>query len=122
MITREFASRFADEWIAAWNAHDLARILSHYTEDFEMSSPFIAKVMGGSNGTLKGREAVGAYWKKVFEKMPELHFELIEVFSGMDTICICYKSVLGLRAVEWLQFNEAGKVLKASAHYDDFPK
>src|ERR1700723_3107179 len=38
MMTSELALRFA-EWIAAWNAHDLPRILSHYADDFEMSSP-----------------------------------------------------------------------------------
>jgi len=26
-ITREFADRFAEEWIAAWNARDLPRVL-----------------------------------------------------------------------------------------------
>jgi hypothetical protein len=39
MISRDFAERFAEEWIAAWNAHDLPRILSHYEDDFEMPSP-----------------------------------------------------------------------------------
>jgi ketosteroid isomerase-like protein len=42
MITREFASHFADEWIASWNNRDLDRILSHYTDHIEMSSPHIA--------------------------------------------------------------------------------
>ena len=121
-MTREFAIRFADKWIAAWNAQDLARNLSHYADDFEMSSPFIAKLMGVPSGTLKGKEAVGVYWKKAREKRPNLHFELIEVFAGMESICICYHSEIGLRAVEWLRLNDAGKVSKASAHYDDFPK
>jgi hypothetical protein len=29
MIDRCFAERFAAEWLAAWNAHDLPRILAH---------------------------------------------------------------------------------------------
>jgi hypothetical protein len=32
-ITRDFAERFAEEWVAAWNAHDLVRILAHYEDD-----------------------------------------------------------------------------------------
>ena len=44
MITREQAERLASEWIAAWNDHDLERILAHYTDDFTMSSPRIAVV------------------------------------------------------------------------------
>jgi ketosteroid isomerase-like protein len=39
MMTAEFAAQFAEEWIAAWNSHDLDRILSHYADDFEMASP-----------------------------------------------------------------------------------
>ena len=58
----------------------------------------------------------------VFEKFPGLHFELIDVFSGADSICIYYKSVLGLLAVEWFHFDHAGKVSKAIAHYNEFPK
>ncbi|MEI8247817.1 MAG: hypothetical protein WCI51_18415 [Lentisphaerota bacterium] len=41
---RNSALEFATEWIAAWNSHDLNRVLSHYSEDFETSSPFIAKM------------------------------------------------------------------------------
>jgi ketosteroid isomerase-like protein len=31
MITKEFAQHFAEDWVASWNAHDLDRVLSHYT-------------------------------------------------------------------------------------------
>src|SRR5207302_4356035 len=34
MIDLNWAEAFAREWVDAWNAHDLARILSHYTDDF----------------------------------------------------------------------------------------
>jgi predicted HD phosphohydrolase len=34
---RTVAERFAEDWVAAWNSHDLGRILEHYEEDFEMS-------------------------------------------------------------------------------------
>jgi hypothetical protein len=121
MITREYATQFANEWIEAWNAHDLGRILSHYSDDFEMSTPFIAMVMGVSEGTLRGKEAVGAYWKRALEKIPDLRFELIEVFFSVSSICIQYKSVLGLKAIEWLYFQN-GKVVKAIAHYDSLPE
>ena len=56
-----FAEHFAADWIESWNAHDLNRILSHYTDDFEMSSPVIIQVAGEPSGTLKGKAAVAAY-------------------------------------------------------------
>jgi len=121
MLTRRFAEDFAREWIEAWNTHDLERILSHYADGFEKASPMIALVNGGGCGTLKGREAVGAYWAKSLQKVPDLHFELREVFVGADSICIAYKAVFGLGAVEWLAFDETGKVKRAAAHYERRP-
>lgn len=55
--------RFAEEWICAWNSHDLDHILSHYAEDIEISTPMIAMATGGKESTLKGKEAVREYWK-----------------------------------------------------------
>lgn len=49
-ISREFAERFADEWIAAWNARDLPRVLSRYEDDFEMASPLVVEVAGEPRG------------------------------------------------------------------------
>ncbi len=56
MLDRAFAERFAVEWIDAWNSHDLDRVLSHYADDFEMNSPYIAQVAGESSGKLKGSQ------------------------------------------------------------------
>jgi len=36
MLTVDFVSH-AQEWIAAWNAHDLERILAHYADDVELT-------------------------------------------------------------------------------------
>jgi ketosteroid isomerase-like protein len=71
MFSRDFADHFAAEWIEAWNNHDLNKILSHYSEDFEMSSPYIAQIAGEASGTLKGKVAVSAYWAKALaSRMP----------------------------------------------------
>ena len=116
-MDRAFAENFAQEWIEAWNAHELNRVLAHYTEDFEMSSPFIAQIAGEPSGTLKGKAAVGAYWKQALERLPELHFELVSVLTGVDSVVIYYKSAGGRLAAELFFFSPAGKVSKAAAHY-----
>lgn len=119
MITAERARNFAVEWIEAWNSHDLPRILSHYTEDFEMSSPFVAKFTGEDAGVLRGKAAVGAYWRAALERIPDLRFELLNVFAGVDSVAIYYKAVLGKRATEVLFLDESGKAYRAFAHYDE---
>ena len=58
------------------NADDLDRTLAHYSDDFEMATPFIVKLMGEPSGTLKGKEPVGAYWRRALDRIPGLHFEV----------------------------------------------
>ncbi len=118
MITSQLARDFAQEWIADWNSHDLSRILSHYTEDFEMSSPFIVHFTGDASGTLIGKAQVGAYWQDALQRLPDLRFELLDVFCGVDSITLFYNSVAGKRAIEVLFLNIERKVYKALAHYN----
>jgi hypothetical protein len=118
MIAKSDARKFAEEWIAAWNGHDLERVLSHYTEDFEMSSPFIAAFAGEPSGTLKGKARVGAYWKNALERLPDLQFELLQVFTGVTTVTIYYRAVMGKLATEVFFLDDEGKARKALAHYD----
>jgi hypothetical protein len=115
-VTREFALEFAAEWIAAWNAHDLERILSHYTDDFEMSSPVIVQLVGEPSGTLKGKATVRVYWSKALARLPDLHFELEGVYAGAASIVIHYRGPRGASA-EVFWFDAEGKVDRAAAHY-----
>ena len=117
MISAEQAQHFAEDWIASWNAHDLARILAHYTADLSMTSPFIVQIAGEPSGTLKGREAVGAYWAKALERMPDLRFELMGVYRSMNSVVIHYRNQLGRIGAESFQFDRDGFVHTAVAHY-----
>jgi ketosteroid isomerase-like protein len=118
MISPERAQAFAREWIDAWNSHDLDRILSHYADDFEMTSPFIVDLMKDPKGTIKGKEKVRAYWAEALNRIFNLHFQLIEVLAGVNSITIYYHAVLGKRAAEVLFFNKDGKVNRGVAHYN----
>ncbi|WP_347987023.1 nuclear transport factor 2 family protein [Methylomonas sp. AM2-LC] len=120
MLDQAFADYFASEWVAAWNAHNLDRILAHYSDDFEMTSPIINKLTGVASGTLSGKTAVAAYWAKALTLYPGLHFELINTLIGVNSICIYYQGVSGF-AAEVFYFNTAGKVVKACAHYRVLP-
>jgi ketosteroid isomerase-like protein len=112
-----FAEHFATDWIDSWNAHDLDRILSHYEEDFEMTSPIIVQVVGGPSGMLRGKSAVGAYWQKALARTPDLKFELLSVFVGVNSIMLHYKGARGRLASEVFHFGQNQKVTRAFAHY-----
>jgi len=117
-MTLEEAKHFAKNWISAWNRHDIDAVLSHYTDDFEMTTPMIQRVLGIGSGTLKGKTAIGDYWRTAINKIPDLKFSIIEVTSGVRSVSIYYNAVLGKRAVETFFFNDEGLVYKAFANYN----
>ena len=116
-ISRDFAERFADEWISGWNAHDLPRILSHYEDDFEMASPLVIEIEDEPSGVLRGKESVGAYWEKALRLIPDLRFEKLAVFVGARSIAIHYRNQAGRLAVEVFEIGTSGRVVRAAAHY-----
>ncbi len=117
-INKLNAKEFVDEWVAAWNAHDLDRILAHYTNDFEITTPMIKVAMDIDTGTLKGKENIREYWAAALQKMPDLHFELVDTTESIGSIAIYYHSVLGKMAIEVMFFNAENKVYKVLAHYN----
>lgn len=117
-MNRERAEHFASDWLDAWNAHDLERILGHYTDDFEMFSPVIVQVMGDQDGRLQGKQAVRAYWAKALSLFPSLRFEPICTLIGVGSIVIHYVGATGRRVAEVFNFNAEGLVFRAQAHYE----
>jgi hypothetical protein len=117
-MDKAFAEQFAADWIDSWNSHDLERVLSHYADDFEMSSPVIKQLVGEPSGMLRGKAAVRAYWRKALEFIPDLHFELISVLAGVTSITLYYKGAHDRLAAEVLHFGADHRVTKAFAHYD----
>jgi len=51
MVTINFGAH-TQEWIDAWNSHDLNRIMAHYCDDVELVSPIVIKLTGRSDATV----------------------------------------------------------------------
>ena len=117
MIDPAWARRFARDWIDAWNARDLARILAHYRDDFEMTSPLAVERLGTPAGKVRGKRQLRSYWQPSLEGQPPLEFELIDVLAGVDSITLYYRNV-GRRVVaETLWFDAAGKAVRGASQW-----
>ncbi|MBK8517069.1 MAG: nuclear transport factor 2 family protein [Saprospiraceae bacterium] len=113
------AKKFANKWIESWNSHDLDEILTHYSDDVEITTPMIKLAANIDSGSLKGKEEVKEYWKKALQRIPDLHFELYDVTSGVNSVALFYKSVMNKKAIEVMFFNDLGKVNKMYAFYTE---
>ena len=116
-MTTEWAHAFAREWIESWNSHDLDRILSHYTDDFEMRSPLIRERGFDPSGVLRGKDKVRAYWAKGLQAVPPIKFELHMVYVGASSLAIAYRSVGRALVTEVIIFNSEGKIVSGSGLY-----
>ena len=117
MITEEQAQQFANNWIDAWNAHDLERVMAHYDESVEYYSVFLTKLTNNKAGVLYGKEKVREYLAKGLQAYPELHFELEKVYIGVASVTLQYHSVNNLLAVEVFELNEKGLAFRVQCHY-----
>ncbi|MGQ0501131.1 MAG: nuclear transport factor 2 family protein [Panacagrimonas sp.] len=115
----EQANKLAEQWIRAWNAHDLDRILALYADEFSMASPYIVQIAGRADGKLLGKAAIGDYWRLALKKYPDLHFELIDVLAGAESVVLYYRSIGGRLAAEYFILDTDGLISQAAAHYAD---
>lgn len=112
----QHARQFAERWIEAWNRHDLDAVLAHFSDDFEFSSPLISQFTGENSGRLAGKDAVRAYWKTGLSRLPDLHFELVDVFTGVGGLTILYRGHRGLTA-EVLTIGDDDLAVRGQAFY-----
>lgn len=116
-MTDADARAFAAEWIAAWNAHDLDRVLRHYHDDVSLTTPFIARMLGDQRGMIAGKDALRAFWSRALERFPTLTFTLYAAYAGVDSVVLHYRAVDDLVGTEFLRFDVDGRVTEVVAHY-----
>ena len=75
-MTESEATRFAQEWVAAWNSRDLERILSHYADDVEVTSPLVPKILGSDQLSVRGKANLREYFRRGLDAYPDLKFTL----------------------------------------------
>ncbi len=104
-------------WVEAWNARDLERVLTLYDEDAVMTSDRIPMMGFDASGTVRGKDALRAYWGKALGLIPNLHFTVIELFVSPDSLVVFYENERGKRICEYLRVNEAGLIVQGSANH-----
>jgi ketosteroid isomerase-like protein len=99
------ARQFARTWERDWNAHDLEALLSHYRDDVVFTSPVARLVLADSDGVLRGKAALRRYWAEGLRRIPDLRFEVVAVYVGVETVVINYRNQRGALVAEVLVFD-----------------
>jgi len=116
-VTRDEAWNLANHWVAAWNAHDLDLIMTHYDDAIELTSPVAAQLLGMAGGKVVGKANLRAYFQRGLEAYPELHFHLEDMLWGVNSVVLYYTNQKGTRTAEFMELSVIGKVVRVVAHY-----
>jgi predicted ester cyclase len=116
-VTREGAWNLAKQWVAAWNAHDLDLIMTHYDDAVELTSPVAAQLLSTSDGKVIGKASVRAYFQRGLSAYPELRFGLEDVLWGVNSVVLYYTNHKGTRTAEFMELSPSGKVVRVVANY-----
>jgi hypothetical protein len=108
------------DWAAAecdaWNRRDLDAIMAHYAEEVALSSPAVVARMGRADGWLRGNAEVRAYFA-IGLQAPGLHFELLDVLFGLNTICMIFCRETGVTVCDVFELDEQNRATRLLACY-----
>jgi ketosteroid isomerase-like protein len=116
-LTRDEAWNLANNWVAAWNAHDLDLILTHYDDAIELISPAAAQLLRTPSGKVIGKANLREYFRPALEAYPELRFHLEDVLWGVSSVLLYYTNQRGTRTGEFMEMSAIGKVTRVVANY-----
>ena len=118
---------FARAWLEAWDAHDVDRIVSFYTED-----AFYEDVPTVDNGWAvpsRDHRTLRESLVSTFEEMPDLSFELVSASGAGDRLVVewimtgtryrDYSGEFSIRAVSVVRL-EGNRIASVSDYYDAY--
>ena len=82
--------------------------------------PYGFKFNPKSKGILKGKAAIILYWETGLHFLPDLHFAILDVLVGIETITIYYLNIgTDKKAAETLHFIEEKQVYQSTICYSE---
>lgn len=115
MIAPDFAQRFAADWIAAWNRHDLDAVLALCADELELSMPRLP----APAGRLRGKTKVAAWWARALTAPsltvgPRMHLAAAATLIATDSLVLLLR---GSRpSAQVFSFGPDGRVSAIAVH------
>ncbi|MCD6012110.1 MAG: hypothetical protein K0Q79_1972 [Flavipsychrobacter sp.] len=80
----------AQQWFAAFNEHNLEKLLSLYDDNAQHYSPKLKIRQPETNGHVTGKAALRAWWRDAFDRLPTLRYEPTTITANNDRVFMEY--------------------------------
>jgi len=113
-------NNIAERWFEAFNAKELEELLALYNDDAEHFSPKLKVRHPETNGLIKGKPSLRAWWQDAFNRLPSLHYEIVRLTPHENRVFMEYvRRVAGeadLYVGEMLEI-ENGLIIRSSVFH-----
>jgi len=110
----------AHKWFEAFNEHNLEKLLSLYDNEAEHFSPKLKIKKPETNGLVKGKKALYAWWESAFETLPTLHYSVTSLTANSDRVFMEYTRTVAdepdMLVAEVLEIKE-GKIVFSRVYH-----
>ncbi len=117
-LAAEDGARLAGEWIAAWNAHDLGAIMALYAPGVVFQTPTVIDTLGIPDGRVVGIDALREHFERGLARLPDLRFELQDVYVGVRSLAITYRWRDGTPVCELHEYDAHELIERVQALYE----
>ena len=83
-------AQIANQWIDAFNRHDLASLVGLYAGDAVHTSPKLRVARPETGGRIVGREDLTEWWREAFARLPSLRYELQSITADEARAFLVY--------------------------------
>lgn len=80
----------ATSWFEAFNTQNLEKLLSLYSDTAKHYSPKLKIRKPETNGLVQGKDALRAWWKDAFERLPSLKYEPTSLTANENRVFMEY--------------------------------
>jgi limonene-1,2-epoxide hydrolase len=81
-------------WLAAFNEHNLESLLELYHEEAEHFSPKLKIRQPETNGLIKGKTALRAWWQDAFDRLPSLEYREKTITANEKRVFMEYTRIV----------------------------
>jgi SnoaL-like domain len=89
-MPNEELSAIALKWFEAFNEHNLEKLLALYHSEAAHYSPKLKVRQPETNGLIKGKAALRAWWHDAFVRLPSLYYKVVRLTPHEDRIFMEY--------------------------------
>ena len=81
-------------WLKAFNEHNLENLLSLYDEHAEHFSPKLKIRQPETEGLIRGKAAMRAWWQDAFDRLPELEYRERSLTANENRVFMEYTRIV----------------------------